>query len=664
MELYSPLISDPPTTFPLHVDASDIYHEPPLKRQRVEIDPLIMEGTLHVGNSVAGTPVSPFRPRAYSDAIDPTLEEVQFAHASIQQQSSFHEHLSEQIDLSAEYLALFDMEHEQSGRTDANTRVDSPRLRVHAESCADLPQIHFSEEIHGSICADVRSRMLPMGLSENLLPTLNELRQFFSGYLEGFHRHFPIIHLQSFDPYHTPSPLIMAMCSIGAQYRLCRPKAKNLFVLAGTISSYALHDGLPIINGTLEPAPLWLIQTRVLLTLSAVFSGKPSVVLRSVENLGLHAIDFRLRKTFLKRSNADELDWNAWIHRESSKRLLFGMYVVSNLISTTFGVMPAFSHTDDLDFEVLDEERFWNARTAQEWQHMRQMEICRERPSVRDILARMLLDKDYAATKPSYEVSVLTMLLITHALNIHTECMRQVIEKSPPRLHDTLLEPTISALSTCEDILAAARQRKDQSMPWTEAEGPLMFNCQGVVHMAHVRLFLDMSTFDRLMLINDNPDEIASAAFSFAEADLRRSPNLTNVIRKAFDRHHILVKLGHSLLRKTAALSWSLEHAVADWVGTLLITKWIHDIETNTLAEPPKSEEQEILQGFKHLLAETDCEYSGSSLASAVAHFRSTTLNDVWVWGVTPRMAHVLQHLAFVYEERHRSLQQPAYSSS
>lgn len=560
----------PGAAFPLHVE-TDFYPEPPTKRQRIEIDPRIMGTPGNVELHVVENPISQLG--VQYDAIDPNLEDSHFAHSSLPHGSPAWDDL-EQTDLSAEYLALFDVGTEQNNRTDTNHPPSALRVRVHSEPCANIRNLYnlqFNEEIHRRICDDIRMRVAGLGLAETLLPTLTDLQQFSSGYLEGFHRHFPIIHLHSFDPYQVPSPLIMAVCSIGAQYRLRRDKAKNFFVLAGTMSSHALHNGLPIVNGDPEPAPLWVMQTRVLLSLSGMFSGMTPIVLRAVENLGIFTIDYRLRKALLKRSSAEGLDWDGWIHRESSKRLLFGMYVVSNLISMTFGVTSGFSHTDDLEFEDLDEERFWNATSAQEWLHLRQIApaTSRPRPTVRDILSGILLDKDHVAGGPP-EVSVLTMLLLMHAMNNHTDGIRQVIELSPAHLHDILLEPTIATLSACEDILAATRQRKDTSTPWTEAEGPLMFNCQGIVHMAHVRLFLDMSVFNRFMLINDNPNEIAAAAYSFAESPLQRSESLTGFIKKAYNRYHVMMKLGHNLLKKTAALSWSLEHAVTHWVGSKL----------------------------------------------------------------------------------------------
>lgn len=558
-------MSGPHAAFPLHAE-TNYFQEPPTKRQRVEIDPLIMGTPVNTEVRVVETPISQLG--VSYDAIDPNLEDPHFGASSLTHGSPSWDDL-EQTDLSAEYLALFDMEIEQN-RADTKYQPSHQKVRVHSEPCANLRNLYnlqFNEDTHRRICDDIKNRVA--GLPETLMPTLMDLQQSFSGYLEGFHRHFPIIHLHSFDPYTIPSPLIMAMCSIGAQYRLRREKAKNLFVLAGTMSSNALRNGLPIVNGNPEPAPLWVMQTRTLLALSGMFSGMTSVVLRTVENLGIFTIDYRLRKAELKRSNAQGLEWQDWVYRESSKRLLFGMFVISNLISTTFGVMTGFSHTDDLEFEDLDEERFWNATSAQEWLHLRQISSAtsQPRPTVRSTLSHILLDRAQIAGGPP-KVSVLTMLLLMHGMNVHTEGVRQLLELSPAHLHKTLLDPTIATLSACEDMLATARQRKDTSTPWTEAEGPLMFNCQGVVHMAHVRLFIDTSAFNRLMLINDNPDEIAAAAHSFAEAPLQRGEALTGFMRKSYDRNHVLVKLGHSLLRKTAALSWSLEHAVTDWVAS------------------------------------------------------------------------------------------------
>lgn len=318
--------------------------EPPSKRRRIDIDPLLVDHTNSHIASVHQPMAMPSLGSPPDDAIDPFLEHARFPWAVQSRHSIGPDSAFRQPDLSAEINMIFDLESlllpQEGDRIHPNNEP-----RVHQEKCSKLPDFQFDEETHLKLCEDAKSRM-PLGeLSDALLPTINDLDRFFSGYLESFHRHFPIIHLPSLDLRETPSPLVFAMCSIGAQYRLARQKAKNLFALAGTMSSFALRGGLPIAGGAPKPVAIWIMQTRVLLSLCGMFSGKTNVVLRTVENLGLFAIDFRLRKSLLSNTPSANLEWEEWISRESSKRLLCGMFIISNLISSTFGITPGFSHT-------------------------------------------------------------------------------------------------------------------------------------------------------------------------------------------------------------------------------------------------------------------------------------------------------------------------------
>ena len=84
----------------------------------------------------------------------------------------------------------------------------------------------------------------------------------------------------------------------------------------------------------------------------------------------------------------------------------------------------------------------------------------------------------------------------------------------------------------------------------------------------------------------------------------------------------------------------------------LLLTKWVHTVEIADPLAQPNADEREILDRLKALLAETDSEYDATrSLAATVAHVSSAFLNDVWVWGVTPKMGNILQELAFAFDD-------------
>jgi hypothetical protein len=560
---------------------------------------------------------------------------------------------------------MFYLDPEDIGPLDHSAKQDATInivLEVQKEQNVELPKFDFNETIRRKICDDAFNRMPPGELSEALFPTVNELQRFFTAYLECFHPHFPIIHLPSFDLLETPSPLVFAICSIGALYQLERSKAKNLFALAGTMSSYALRAGLPITRGTPKPAPLWIMQTRVLLSLCGIFSEKTNVVMRTVENLGLFAIDYRLRRSLLGNSQSSgKLDWEEWISVESSKRLLCGMFIVSNLISTTFGINPGFSHTHDLEFDILDEERLWNARSATDWIKLKQTQTRVDRKSMRSVMADLLSHGAQTESPRPYNISGFTMLVIMHAINTHMWNLLQYtqmfsggpVETSP--LHHSLLSEALATLGKCSKVISRVRGGQDHSATWHESEGPIMFNCQALLRIAYMRIVSTTGTFNRLTLLTDNPDDVTSAVKSYAEASQHRSRLLTKSALKAFEGFLAPIKIGHLLVRKTAALSWSVEHAVAGWDAALFLTKWIHTIELDIGNQPADDEEVAIFEQIRGLLSEVESNYDGTgSLAAAVAYVWSTFFTDVWVWGVTPRMGYILQQLAVAYEQSHR----------
>ena len=104
--------------------------------------------------------------------------------------------------------------------------------QVLKEKSSNPPKFAFDEFTYRRICQDISNRLRPEGLVEGVLPTIKELQKFFTSYIDCFHRHLPIIHFPSLDVANTPSPLVFAICSIGALYRLDRRRAKNLYDLA------------------------------------------------------------------------------------------------------------------------------------------------------------------------------------------------------------------------------------------------------------------------------------------------------------------------------------------------------------------------------------------------------------------------------------------------
>lgn len=104
-------------------------------------------------------------------------------------------------------------------------------LAVDARRHSAPPAILFDSAAYDCLRTDLTERLGCPHLARQL-PPARMCQSFFSSFLESFHCHFPMIHLRTLDLNCTPSPLILAMCSIGAVYRLDRRRARRLYNLA------------------------------------------------------------------------------------------------------------------------------------------------------------------------------------------------------------------------------------------------------------------------------------------------------------------------------------------------------------------------------------------------------------------------------------------------
>lgn len=89
----------------------------------------------------------------------------------------------------------------------------------------------LDQNIHDSICQDLGERLRVEDASQEI-PPATVCQVFLSSYVDFFQCNLPVIHLPSLCLRTTPSPLVLAMCSIGALYRLDRKRARRLHNVA------------------------------------------------------------------------------------------------------------------------------------------------------------------------------------------------------------------------------------------------------------------------------------------------------------------------------------------------------------------------------------------------------------------------------------------------
>jgi len=137
------------------------------------------------------------------------------------------------------------------------------------------------------LCTDAHRRY---GHADVQLPlqSRRELQHFLNSYFDCFHRHLPILHFPLLQVSSSPSPLIYAMCSIGALYRFDRVKAQRLFSFSDHIlqtpPTTKFHDEQSA--SSIKPGALWAMQARILLLLYATLSGDMDTLKSGLDKIG------------------------------------------------------------------------------------------------------------------------------------------------------------------------------------------------------------------------------------------------------------------------------------------------------------------------------------------------------------------------------------------
>ncbi|KAF4834368.1 hypothetical protein CGCTS75_v003063 [Colletotrichum tropicale] len=382
---------------------------------------------------------------------------------------------------------------------------------------------------------------------------------------------------------------------------------------------------------------LWTVQTRVLLSFFAIMSGDRELVNDTMRDNGFYTLVYSKARAAVAGDapELDTMDWQLWIELESWKRLIGGIFIESTLTMVIYEVNPGFHATQDLEIPVYSDEILWNAGSPDAWRET-YISIGTKKESrrhtIKDVLVDILLEGKYHANTMPYHVSPLTALVAVHALVVH-------------------MWQRFQSLSRCDDFLQGVRSElphADADEHEKDQECSLVFNCQAILRIAYTRI---AGPSIRISLMNTDDADVDAAISSFVTAKMERSPELLYIISKSFEGFKIPVKIGHLLVRKTAAFRWSVEHAVAGWSSAILVSKWVYSIEIGVFAGiQPTAAESKLLTTIREALEEAECELSEAScLSAAVAKTWGWFMHDVWIWGITPRMGEALNRLAIAY---------------
>ncbi|KAK0123927.1 hypothetical protein ONS95_008917 [Cadophora gregata] len=504
-------------------------------------------------------------------------------------------------------------------------------------------------------------------------------------YFAIFNTHCPLFHLPSVDLDKIPTPLLLCICAIGAIYRMERKIAAIFYNAAHcsleNISPLSSGRG-PSLQGLLlqdwiKPAssksndspalPLWIGQTKLLLAMFETFSGDTELSSMAVHRVGFFVWDFRARLIWLRSNPTENQDvsWDAWVERESVKRLMYGYIYLCNLSSMLYGFASGFSMLTDGNVEMPCHHTLWDSPNAHTWRENAKVHGLVSLLRLKDAVSRLLdVTLSHDIPEEYWEWDPYSCYVAVNAVSIYVSHMTQGLYLLGERSNygsdanhfqvSSITTQMETAISKCLLLIKDARVRADESYVWDDTEGPLLFNSLAMLRVSYCRIMTRAESASRGMLFRVNENETEQAIQQFLSEPMEWSLYLNSAVSVALEGILIPSKIGKSLVRKTAAFTWAVEHAFAGWDSILLLTKWVHGQEVMQRRGIGLEEaDTQIIQRVRDMLAE-DIEANDleTSLAATLTRSWADFYDDTWIWGVTPKMGTILRQLSEHYENK------------
>ncbi|RDW70563.1 uncharacterized protein DSM5745_08074 [Aspergillus mulundensis] len=435
-------------------------------------------------------------------------------------------------------------------------------------------------------------------IPDQSIPSRHALSRCLTGYLTGYHDHYPFLHIPTLNIEATPLHLVLSMAALGAQYCREHDTSINLFQVAKAVTMEHMrrdfqwnglhdHQAKQASSNDQSQDILETIQSLLMLmSVSSWFEHYPP----HYESLYLRSpMETLMRKDGLNRLPRQDGSWESWIRNESAKRTKLIVFCFLGIQTIVFDVPPNIL-TEEITLDLPCTENEWTAASASEWMQCRQ--YGRGSPRLQDALNSLFTRTPSAGGQLESFTSLGGYALI-HAL-IQIIWLIQKACRVPASTSSSLSPTQITSLEhALENWCQCWERNQESSTDPFNPNGPISFTSTALLRMAYIRLNADFSSARRLQTFN--PDEIARSLRQ--NLTVQRSDRLT---RAALHCAHALstpIKLGINYVARTLVVSWSNQYALCSLECAVLLAKWL-EIATVPNPEPRLTEQETKLLEF------------------------------------------------------------------
>ncbi|OKO96838.1 Transcriptional regulator of adherence 5 [Penicillium subrubescens] len=486
------------------------------------------------------------------------------------------------------------------------------------------PQI--ADEMERSLMVErVQSADTLGALPENFqIPATAALNRYLSTYFNLYHPHLPFLHQQSFKPTSAPTPLLLAVLSIGALYTFERDHAFMLHVGSKVLVNQFLQHKE---NFDSRKCPLWLMQSSLLNMVFESWSGDPKGLewTCSIKSLLANMVagnryQLKLRTDARQTSQPSREEW---IEDESCRRTYFAVYIFFGMLTLTFNHTPAMSFDEFDNLELPSSESLWNLDAADD-ETWRRSIAAASSMTVREAHDFLFQGEQtrYSAFATRVLINALFLQVWNHKRSF--EALQDVVTEYKLRL---ALETWESSLDVCEPetiVVPLSTPQKGH---------PLIFNSMAVYRNTRARLEVDLKSIQEAMRYHSSYE--VAAAMTVAREKVKRSQEMNKVVQQCFECIEIAAIQGINWVAKTSATNWSVEHPLCGLDLMVILSLWLYRLEHDD--EPATEAELAIYNKVRNLFDDDAIDAFGK-LSSTVARVWGNILDGVVVWGITKLM--------------------------
>ena len=209
------------------------------------------------------------------------------------------------------------------------------------------------------------------------MPSKHALSRYLQSYSDGFHKHFPMLHMPTYNIRDAPPELTLALIAVGAQYRFEFLNGLELYRKARHMVSARIDQcrNYTLIPNTAGAASVCNcggsdnVCTIVLLMVFALWRNDVDLLAEALQLQAPLAHALRQDGLFEPYGVNDTTDWNQWIQAERRRRAKLVAYVYLNLQTITYNTPPlVFANEINLSLPCTSIE--WEIRTPTAWRQL------------------------------------------------------------------------------------------------------------------------------------------------------------------------------------------------------------------------------------------------------------------------------------------------------